>query len=189
MNKKRKLTLKGKIIIALTAVFLLSNVIYFGSRSILKTLYPRQYIEIVEREGLKNNLDANFVYAVIKCESGFDRYAVSHLGARGLMQIMPETFTWLQQLKGTSHSQDELFEAEISIEYGCYFYGMLFERFGDEATVIAAYHAGTGNVESWLSDENYSLDGKTLNNIPFESTQEYVKRVMTTKTIYEKLYK
>ncbi len=188
MKQKRKLTPHGKAVISIVIIFFTLVVIFFGTVSILKTLYPRRYSEFVEKECSSNNLQQEFIFAVIECESGFKKNAVSYMGAKGLMQIMPETFTWLQQLKGEELSEDSLFEPEIAIEYGCYFYALLIEQFGDEATAVAAYHAGASSVEKWLSDERYSADGKTLSDIPFESTKEYVKKVMKTKNIYEKLY-
>ena len=169
-------------------VFSLLAVIYFGGVSILKTLYPRRYIDFVEKHSQTNNLSEEFVFAVIECESGFDKDAVSYLGARGLMQIMPETFLWLQEKRGEKLSDDSIFTPEVAIDYGCYFYGMLISQFENEATAVAAYHAGAAQVEAWLSDKNYSDDGKTLKDIPYPSTKKYVDKVMRVKNIYKKLY-
>lgn len=188
MTKKTKAKKQTGYLKALLIVFLLLCVIYFGSVSILKTLYPRRYIEFVEIYSESNNLSEEFVFAVIECESGFDRYAESYLGARGLMQIMPETFTWLQEKRGESLSEESIYEPETAIDYGCYFYGMLLERFGDESLAVAAYHAGASSVEEWLADEKYSPDGKTLTDIPYPSTKQYVDKVMRVKNIYQKLY-
>lgn len=169
-------------------VFSLLAAIYFGSVSILKTLYPRRYIDFVEIYSQNNNLSEEFVLAVIECESGFDKNAVSYLGARGLMQIMPETFQWLQEKRGENLPDESIFDPETAIDYGCYFYGMLMNQFEDEATAVAAYHAGAAQVEKWLNDENYSADGKTLTDIPYPSTKSYVEKVMRVKNIYHKLY-
>lgn len=169
-------------------VFSLIAVIYFGTVSILKTLYPRRYIEFVENYSQSNNLSEEFVFAVIECESGFDNRAVSYLGAKGLMQIMPETFIWLQEKRGENLPEDSLFNPETAIDYGCYFYGMLLSQFENEATAVAAYHAGAAQVEKWLSDESCSDDGKTLKDIPYPTTKKYVEKVMRVKNIYNKLY-
>ena len=174
--------------LAILLVLSLSATIYFGSESILKTLYPRRYIDFVEKHSLINNLSEEFIFAVIECESGFNKDAVSYLGAQGLMQIMPETFQWLQEKKGESLPDGSIYDPETAISYGCYFYGMLLEQFGDEATAVAAYHAGAAQVEAWLSDENYSADGKTLTDIPYPTTKQYVEKVMRVKNIYHKLY-
>lgn len=173
---------------ALLIVFLLLCVIYFSSVSILKILYPRRYIEFVEIYAERNNLSEEFIFAVIECESGFDRQAESYLGAQGLMQIMPETFLWLQEKRGESLPEESIFEPETAIDYGCYFYGMLMERFGDERLAVAAYHAGASSVDEWLADKKYSPDGETLTDIPYPSTKQYVDKVMRVKNIYHKLY-
>ncbi len=188
MTNAPKQKKRADFLLALLLVFSLLAVIYFGSVSILKTLYPRPYIEFVEKHSQSNNLSEEFVLAVIECESGFDKNAVSYVGAQGLMQIMPETFSWLQEKRGEELPDESIFEPETAIDYGCYFYGMLMSQFGDEATAAAAYHAGAAQVEKWLSDERYSPDGKTLTDIPYPATKQYVEKVMRVKNIYHKLY-
>ncbi len=174
--------------ILITAILTLT-VIFFGSVSILKTLYPSRYGDFVEIYAKENNLSEYFVYAVIECESGFDKDAVSYADARGLMQLTPDTFRWLQTKKGEKLSDDMLFDPETNIKYGCYFYGILMKEYEKEETAIAAYHAGMGNVSKWLKNEEYSPDGKTLSEIPFGNTKKYVDKVIKTKNIYSKLYK
>lgn len=188
MTKSNKAKKPADILLLVLIVFSLVTVIYFGGVSILKTLYPRKYIEFVEKYAQSNNLSEEFVFAVIECESGFDNNAVSYLGAQGLMQVMPETFEWLQEKRGQELSKESIFEPEIAIDYGCYFYGMLLAQFGNEATAVAAYHAGANQVASWLGDKKYSDDGITLKDIPYPSTKKYVEKVMRVKNIYEKLY-
>ncbi|MBQ8503101.1 MAG: lytic transglycosylase domain-containing protein [Clostridia bacterium] len=182
------MTEKKKILHSLLIFILTLSVIFFGTVSILKVLYPIDYNKFVEIYSKENNLSPSFVFAVIECESGFDKNAESSVGARGLMQIMPETFFWLQTKTGEKLSDDALYDPETSIKYGCYFYGMLMQEFKNEEAALAAYHAGMGNVRKWLQDERYSLDGETLYDIPFPSTKNYVHKVMKTKNIYDLLY-
>ena len=188
MTKKRKPKKLTYILLVTLVVFSLATVICLGSVSILKTLYPRRYIEFVEIYSRSNNLSEEFVFAVIECESGFDKDAVSYLGAEGLMQVMPETFAWLQEKRGEELPAESIFEPVTAIDYGCYFYGMLMEQLGDEATAVAAYHAGAAQVTKGLSDKKYSDDGKTLKDIPYPSTKKYVEKVMRVKNIYNRLY-
>lgn len=184
--KKNKLF---KITVSLASVCVLVLVAVFGCVSVMKTLYPIKYDKFVEVYTDEYNLEKAFVFSVIKCESNFDKNAVSSVEAKGLMQIMPETFTWLKTKTGEKLPEKMLFDPETSIKYGCLYYELLIDMFGDEETAVAAYHAGLGNVSKWLKDKKYSSDGKHLSNIPFSTTKEYVRRVMKTKTLYQRLYK
>ena len=178
-----------RISLSLIILSVMGVLIFFSGRSVLKTLYPLEYTEFVEVYARENNLSEDFVYAVIKCESGFENDAVSSVGAKGLMQIMPDTFDWIKMKLKDDTSYEDIFDPELNIEYGCYLYGYLMEKYESEELALAAYHAGTGNVDKWLKDSEYSDDGKTLNDIPFPSTKKYVTKVIETKKIYQKLYK
>ena len=150
-------------LVCAAAVFL----VFFGGRlavrGVLKSLYPLQYEKEVEIGCQTQGLEKSFVFAVIKCESGFDREAVSSVGARGLMQLMPETFRWLQSKTGDELDDDDLFDPAVNVRYGCYLLHILLSEFsGEQDVAVAAYHAGIGNVSSWLKDERYSANGSTL---------------------------
>ena len=181
------MTLKKFIALLLSLICILS-VVYFGAVSALKTLYPLEYEDYVEVYARENNLSPEFIYAVIKCESGFDNEAVSNVGATGLMQIMPDTFVWISMKLGENAPYSMATDPETSIRYGCYYYRYLSESYGRVQEVLAAYHAGLGNVNKWLKDSRYSADGETLHTIPFPTTSKYVKKVMLTENIYQKLY-
>lgn len=187
MKIKHPLVLR--IFLALIVLSVMSLLIFFSSRSMLKSLYPLKYTEFVEMYSEENNLSEDFVFAVIKCESSFKSDAVSSVGARGLMQIMPDTFDWIKGRLKDTIDYDSMFTPEDNIKYGCHLYGYLMERYENEELAIAAYHAGMGNVDKWLKNEEYSEDGKILSHIPFPSTRKYVTKVLETKKIYEKLYK
>ena len=175
--------------LAFLVLSVMAVLIFFGSRSALKTLYPLRYTEFVETYAEENNLSDSFVYAVIKCESSFNADAVSSVGARGLMQIMPDTFDWIKGRFKDIIEYDAMFNSEDNIRYGCHLYGYLMEKYHRESLSVAAYHAGPGNVDKWLKNKEYSEDGKSLSNIPYPSTRKYVTKVLETKKIYEKLYK
>ena len=106
----------------------------------------------------------------------------------GLTQIMPETFSWLLTKTGESYETDALYNPEISVYYGAWLFNYLLDEFGDEKTALAAYHAGRGIVNKWLSDSELSKDGKTLFEIPYGDTKSYTERVLKIKNIYINLY-
>lgn len=178
-----------KAVLFLLLLIVISVIIIYNSVSlVLQTVYPRGFSDIVEAKAEEYNVDKALLYALIETESGFDENAVSAVGAKGLTQITSDTFDWLQMKKGESYMDDDLFNPEISIDYGAYFLSILLEEFEDETTALAAYHAGRGIVNEWLADEQYSADGKTLDNIPYEDTDGYTKQVLKVRERYCDLY-
>lgn len=177
-----------KLLLSAVLLSVLFAAVFFGSKAVLKSLYPIKYNQFVEVYAMENELSPYFVFAVIECESGFDPDAVSYTGATGLMQIMPDTFDWINKRLKEDLPYSMASDPETSIKYGCHFYGYLMKKYKNEATALAAYHAGMTNADKWLKDENYSRDGKTLYDIPFPTTKKYVERVLKTKKIYVTLY-
>lgn len=186
-RKKRKAPLVIPILIV--ALLLVGIGGYFGYNKYLEIAYPIKYQSWVEKYAAENHLNKYFVYAVIKTESGFDPSAESNVGARGLMQIMEDTFDWI---KFKSDDEDavyyDMYDAETNIRYGCYLLGYLMDEFGSVEVAAAAYHAGRGNVNSWLSDKKYSSDGVHLDNIPISDTAHYVNKITKAMNKYIKLY-
>ncbi len=188
MNKPTKNHIK--LLSALLILSVVSVIIIVNSVSLLlHTLYPKEYSDTIEIYAEEYGVDEALLYALIECESGFDKNAVSSVGAKGLTQITPETFKWLQTKTGESYEDEALFEPEISIKYGAFFLGLLLDEFGDTKTALAAYHAGRGQVNEWLENPEYSIDSKKLDNIPFEDTSAYAEKVMKVKYLYSKIYK
>lgn len=152
-------------------------------------IYPIEYSEIVESQAKEYNLDLSLIYAVIKCESGFDETAVSSADARGLMQLQKETYEWVcSRYKDTDVDEDYLFDPQKNIQAGCRLLRLHLNEFGDLKTAICAYHAGRNKVLEWLSNEKYSSDGKTLEIIPYADTSSYVDKVVKTIENYKKIY-
>ena len=172
------------LILSVIFIIIIVNAVKLG----VQTVYPRQYVNLVEENAKSFKIDESLLYALIKTESGFDKNAVSSVGAKGLTQITPDTFSWLQTKTGEEYEEDALFEPEISIYYGAYFLDMLLEEFGNTETALAAYHAGRGKVNEWLSDPRISPDGVVLENIPYEDTAGYVKRVVRNYKKYKEIY-
>lgn len=154
-------------------------------------LYPKKFSEQVEKYSAEFKVDKNLIYAVIKTESGFRPDVESQAGAVGLMQLMPETFDWLQEsLDGEiTHTSADLKDPDINVRYGTYFLSTLLSDYnGNIRTAAAAYNAGFSSVDSWLDDPQYSPDGKTLTNIPYKETADYADKVEKAYRIYGKLY-
>lgn len=193
-SKKGKAIIWGVVvlIVILAAVFITSNYHEQIKQRMQSSLYPRGYSEYVEKSAKEFDLDPALVYAVIRTESNFNPDAVSGADAHGLMQITSDTFAHYGNLRGESesYSTEALYDPAVNIEYGCHILRDLLDTFNDEKCAVAAYNAGPGNVEQWLSDSEISPDGKTLvtEKIPFEETRSYVERVEESKEMYHKLY-
>ena len=146
---------------------------------------------LIEKYATQYNLQPAFVTAIIRNESSFRTNAESNVGARGLMQIMPDTAEWIAgKLDDSAYSFDRMWDAETNIRYGCWYLGYLSELFdGDPILVACAYHAGQGEVRSWLGDKSISSDGATvpIENIPISETKTYAGRVTQAYGIYQAL--
>ena len=187
--KKRRRSALPAVIISLIVVAALAVGGFFGYRYVLKYTHPLKYENYVEKYSRVNGLDKYLVYAVIKTESGFDPTAVSNVGARGLMQIMEETFDWLSyRMEDEDTRYLDMYDPETNIRYGCWLLGYLYDEFGNVETTMAAYHAGRGQVNEWLADKSISSDGVHLDVIPISDTEHYVAKIVRAMDIYKQLY-
>lgn len=154
--------------------------------------HPLYYADTITAYADAQGLDPALVAAVILCESSYDPKAESRLGARGLMQLMPDTAEWVAHKlgeDGADYSFDNLYDPQTNIRFGTWYLGYLSRRFNGDATkIVCAYHAGQGNVDSWLKNPQYSSDGVTLDVIPTQDTATYASRVLRARDIYRKYY-
>ncbi len=187
--KKRGCMTRLVVVLAVALLFGAAGA-YFLRNAYDRYAYPLEYQELVAFYARERELPPSLVYAVICCESGFDPEAQSNVGAKGLMQLVDETFEWAQMRDGIRDYEDpaRLYEPEMNIRYGTLVLRLLLDEFGSTENAVAAYHAGWGNVKGWLADNAYSPDGRTLSLIPFGDTRAYVKKVLHTQKKYQELY-
>jgi len=164
------------VVLVCAAAFLMRGIIVYR-------IYPLEFKEEIKMHSDEYALDSHFVCAVIKTESGFEEEAVSHRGAVGLMQIMPETGAWAAEKMGMEDfSPDMLTLPDVNIRIGCWYLRYLNDLFeGDESKVMAAYNAGPNKVKEWAGDNE-------LGEIPYEETKNYVVKVKRNFLIYKGLY-
>ena len=150
---------------------------------------PLRHEDIIRQQSADKGLDPSFVAAVIYAESKF-RDQTSPAGARGLMQITPETAHYIARLSGgTAFEQGDLATPQINISYGVYYLRYLMRRYaGNEIPVLAAYNGGEGNVDRWLARSGMSAQGFGLEQIEFTETREYVGRVLDAQGEYRTKY-
>lgn len=135
------------------------------------------------------------IHAIARQESQFDRAAVSHAGARGLMQLMPGTAREQATKIGLSYNAPALTEdTSYNIQLGsAYFQRMLNYYGGSFPLAVAAYNAGPGNVNKWLkANGDPRLPGgdwvRWIENIPIFETRNYVQRVLENAVVYDTLH-
>ncbi len=112
----------------------------------------RRIAVAIVREAALNQVDPLLVVAVIRIESAFNNYAVSPVGAMGLMQVMPATGQWLVERRGGALGRtSNLFDSELNIELGTAYLAELIERFGKVDEALAAYNAGPTGAKKILA--------------------------------------
>ena len=158
-------------------------VLYFFERAYL---YPLKYRETVYEYADYYGLERALIFAVIRTESGFNEKAESRAGAIGLMQIQERTGEYIAGKLGVENY--DLSDVETNVNFGCYYLKYLYIRFGVMDTAIVAYNAGEGRVSLWLSQIEYSKDGKNLIEVPYKESKEYRERINKSFEKYKKLY-
>ena len=175
-----------KMLIVLFVIILAFNLCIY----LLHGFFPAKYVDEIKKYSEEYRVDPYLVMAVIKAESNFKKEAVSNKDAGGLMQITPSTAKWLaQKIKISDFEDEDVYKPEINIKLGCYYLSYLYDMYADTNCMLAAYNAGHGTVDKWLSDSNYSTDGKVLEKIPYKETEQYINKVNSYTKIYRILYK
>ena len=148
-----------------------------------------RYKDIIDAESEKYSLEKPLVYALIMAESKFDSDALSVKDATGLMQLTSDTAIWCAEKIGDASLAENITEPKVNIRLGCYYLKYLLDRYnGEESAALAAYNAGSTNVDEWLSDAAYSPDGIKITAAPFPETDRYIKKIAFYKKMYTLLY-
>ncbi|MFA6051027.1 MAG: transglycosylase SLT domain-containing protein [Methylobacter sp.] len=151
--------------------------------------FPVHYSNQIHNHAHQQNLDPAIVFGLIRQESVFDKDAESSVGARGLMQIMPKTGMEIaRELKEKWQSAKSLFNPDVNVKYGAFYYKQLLKRFnGHFALATAAYNAGPGRVAKWLPAAETVPADIWVETIPYRETRKYVAAVLSYAIIYQQL--
>lgn len=148
-----------------------------------------KYKSAIDAVSAEYSLNEKLVYALIMAESNFHPDAHSVKGATGLMQLTDDTAAWCAEKIGDASLAEKITEPDANIRLGCFYLKYLLEKYGgSESAALAAYNAGSSNVDEWLSDSAYSPDGVSLTGAPFPETDRYIKKIAIYKKIYTLLY-
>ena len=151
--------------------------------------YPLGYGEHVRTAARRAGLDPYFVAAVIREESSYDPRARSGVGAIGLMQLMPDTARLLAQELGQPLAEvSSLWEPPLNIALGTRYLGQLHGRFQEPLLAVAGYNAGPHRVQRWVAERPRADIEEFVDQIPFDETRAFAKRVFTSWHHYRRLY-
>lgn len=152
--------------------------------------YPQPHRDLVVSTSLKYEVDPYLVFGIIRAESKYQTEARSPAGARGLMQIMPETAEWIAAQQGIEDFTPEaLHDPEVNIDLGCWYLADLNREFdGRIPLMVASYNAGRGTVRQWVADRAWDGNPEELEKIPFTETREYVRNVLKNYEAYKAIY-
>jgi soluble lytic murein transglycosylase len=185
--KRRRRTFGVALLGAVIVAILLA--LPLAKRAVNSLGLPLQYSTVIRDQAAAKHLDPALVAAVIYAETKFDP-RTSPAGAVGLMQLMPETATFLAKRSGaTTFATSDLSTPQVNIAYGSYYLRYLLNEYhGDTVLALAAYNGGETNVDNWVRSAHADGQRFRVGDIPFPETRAYVQRVLTARGEYRKNY-
>ena len=156
-------------------------VIFLFTVDNIKLLRPSEQVShIIIQCAEEENISPSLLEAVILTESKFDEKAVSHVGAVGMMQLMPDTAHWISEESGLP--SDNLASPDQNIPLGAWYLNYLLKKYhNNEVFALAAYNAGRGNVDEWIEKNKWPEGFTDMEKTPFPETREFVKSVVTAR--------
>jgi soluble lytic murein transglycosylase len=153
----------------------------------MQSLYPFHYWDIIANWSRERKLSPALVIGLMRQESRFEAQIRSSSGAIGLMQIMPDTGSWIASKKGVSNYN--LDNPADNISFGTWYLDYTHSRYGDNSMLaVASYNAGPGAVAGWVESRGVGDPDEFVNNIPYEETRDYVSKVLGNYWNYLRLY-
>jgi soluble lytic murein transglycosylase len=186
--RRRRRTAFG-VAVVMAAVVALLLALPLAKRAVNSLGLPLQYPSVIRQQAAAKHLDPALVAAVIYAETKFDP-RMSPAGAVGLMQLMPDTATFLAKRSGaTTFSTADLSTPAVNIAYGSYYLRYLLDEYhGNTVLALAAYNGGETNVDSWVRSAHADRERFRIGDIPFPETRAYVQRVLTARGEYRRTY-
>lgn len=150
-------------------------------------LYPFPYLEPIEAWSQERQLNPLLVTALIRQESRFMPGIKSSAGAVGLMQVMPDTGTWIAQK--IKLKEFELTDPDDNIKLGTWYLDYTHTEYdGNSMLAVASYNAGPGAVADWVAKKGVGDADQFIESIPYSETRGYVKSVFENYWNYLRLY-
>jgi soluble lytic murein transglycosylase len=158
-------------------------------REFWEMFYPLGWRDALTAAAGRASLDPLLVAAVVREESSFYPQARSRVGARGLMQLMPDTGRAVAKARQIPFPDAEVLDQPVTnLEIGTIFFGGLLREFGDARLAAAAYNAGPTRAREWWANRKTDDLEVWVEQIPFNETRAFVKRVMLSWQEYQRVY-
>jgi soluble lytic murein transglycosylase len=149
-------------------------------------VYPQPFPKIVRAEEERHGVPRWLVHAVMRQESAFATSAVSPVGARGLMQLMPNTAVRAAKEIAFDVELDQVTRPDVNVKLGTYYLGKLLKGFkGNVALTAAGYNAGPDAAQRWLETSGDRDTDLWVARIPYAETRVYVQRVLANYARYQ----
>jgi peptidoglycan lytic transglycosylase len=184
---RRRLFLAAGLAITVIAVL---SLVHPVDKAVQEIKLPLRHEDIIRQQAAQKDVDASLIAAVIYTESHF-RDQTSVAGAKGLMQLMPDTADYIAHKSGgTRFERTDLATPQINIAYGTWYLRYLLTKYrGNTVLTLAAYNAGEGKVDEWYRAASARGEKfKVAEHIPFPETRNYVHRVLTARAEYRRTY-
>ncbi len=152
--------------------------------------YPYGYRDYVDYYSAQNSIDPLFTLAVIREESRFQPEVGSFAGALGLMQIIPSTGQGIaNQIGIPDFDSSMLLDPETSIKMGTFYLRQQLNSFSENKFyTCGAYNGGPGAMSKWIASRGNKDIDEFIENIPYDETRKYIKKVMGSYYFYQMLY-
>src|SRR5215217_3534227 len=175
---------------AVAALAVAALVAPWADKAVQEVKLPLRHDDIIRQQATSKGLDPALIAGVIYAESHF-RDQTSNAGAKGLMQLMPDTADYIADKSGgTAFVQGDLASPQVNIAYGSWYLRYLLEHYdGREVLALAAYNAGEGKVDEWVAVAGARGERfRAADHIPFAETRGYVEKVLDARRRYRRTY-
>ncbi len=155
----------------------------------LSLRFPTPYKQPVMQNAKRNDIDAAWIYGIMRRESAFAKDIKSPVGATGLMQLMPKTARYMsKKISSKNISYTKLTEAKNNIELGSAYLSYLSQKYsGNKVLATASYNAGPNRVDKWIPEKDFLPADQWIDSLPYTETRAYVKAVLEYTTIFNSL--
>ena len=181
--------MKARAIKTLFLITFLVIIVIIIRKIIFNNTYKIEYKEYVTESASSYGVEEALIYSIIKNESGFNEKATSVSNAQGLMQIMYSTAQEVSKKNNIELNEEKILNPEINIKIGTIYISNLISKYKSLELALAAYNAGSGNVDKWITQGIINDDASNIENIPYKETNLYVRKVIRDYKIYEKILK